>query len=553
MGPGAVRARLALLACALLAPAPLLAGCGAAGGGRGDAARLTGLAPREEPVAFDLLLRLPHRGRLQRTLAAIEDPASPRFRRFIGARSFGERFGMGSRRLRALERTLERAGLRIVEASPQRTELRVSASAGAVERLLGVRLGEYRDAAGERWRAPLGRALIPATLASSVSAVAGLDTRPRVRSLDVPAGGLTPPALERAYDVTPLHAAGILGQGETIAVISYSAYNSGDPAAFASHFGLRGPEPRVVKIDGGTTDTIEEGEPDLDIEAIRAIAPEARVLVYELSREVSQAPAIEAIVSEHAASVISDSWGRGCLQDVDPAERKQEEGAISSADAAGISVFVASGDSGAYDCQREDLGDHRLSVEWPGASAGVISVGGTRLYVSPEGGYLKEAAWEGALSSSGGGGGLAAGVARPAWQSAPGAQKALSAGKRGVPDVSADADPGTGWLVYAGEGQGGVGEAGGTSAATPFWAASMLLVEQYAAQQRVGSTGFVDPILYALSSAPQPYPPLHDVTFGGNRYYQAATGWDFATGLGSPDVWNLARDVVAYLKRHPRR
>ena len=56
-------------------------------------------------------------------------------------------------------------------------------------------------------------------------------------------------------------------------------------------------------------------------------------------------------------------------------------------------------------------------------------------------------------------------------------------------------------------------------------------------------------MLYAIASTPQAAPPFHDITVGTNRYYPATPGWDFATGLGSPDVTNLARDVLQYLQR----
>jgi kumamolisin len=78
----------------------------------------------------------------------------------------------------------------------------------------------------------------------------------------------------------------------------------------------------------------------------------------------------------------------------------------------------------------------------------------------------------------------------------------------------------------------------------------MLLIEQYARQHGIHRLGFVDPLLYALASSPQPFAPFHDVTLGTNRYFPATRGWDFATGLGSPDVYNLARDIVAYLRAH---
>jgi kumamolisin len=161
---------------------------------------------------------------------------------------------------------------------------------------------------------------------------------------------------------------------------------------------------------------------------------------------------------------------------------------------------------------------------------------------------VSESAWEDVLSGAGGGGGFTTGDARPSWQVGPGVNDAYSNGRRQLPDVSADADPGTGWVVYW---DGRFGEFGGTSAATPFWASSMVLIEQYAAANGVRRLGFVDPALYAVAYSRQPFPPFHDVTFGGNRFYQATPGWDPATGLGSPDVYNLARDMVAYLRGHP--
>jgi subtilase family serine protease len=136
-------------------------------------------------------------------------------------------------------------------------------------------------------------------------------------------------------------------------------------------------------------------------------------------------------------------------------------------------------------------------------------------------------------------------VARPGWQHGPGVNDIYANGHRQLPDVSADADPGTGWAAYV---NGNPVEIGGTSAATPFWAASMLLVDQYAVASGAGRLGFVDPVLYALAAGTQPYPPFHAITEGTNRFYRATAGWNPATGLGSPDVWNLARDVVAYLR-----
>ena len=80
----------------------------------------------------------------------------------------------------------------------------------------------------------------------------------------------------------------------------------------------------------------------------------------------------------------------------------------------------------------------------------------------------------------------------------------------------------------------------------------MLLIEQYAERHGVKKLGFVAPALYDIAQHQNAAAPsFHDVTIGGNRYYDCTPGWDYATGWGSPDVNNLARAVVDYLKSHP--
>jgi subtilase family serine protease len=400
--------------------------------------------------------------------------------------------------------------------------------------------------------------VIPRALAAAVSGVSGLSTRPVWRPEDVPADGLAPPDTGLAYDIAPLARQSILGQRQSVAIVALSDYDRSDPANFARQFNLTGPAPTVVDVDGGTTDTSGAQETDLDIEVIRSVAPAAHVLVYEAPDTQSGFDdIINRVIATHSATIVSDSWGQ-CSPDLAPGQQNEDQKVLAAAVRVGISIFVASGDNGAYDCQAGDLTDHRLTVDWPGASADAISVGGTRLYIAANGTYQREAGWEGTLSNSGGGGGLASGVPRPSWQTGPGVKNSFSTGQRQVPDVSANADPGTGWATYssgpAGSdgafSQGGPSEVGGTSAAAPFWSASMALVQQYAlsvgAKRRIG---FAAPMLYSLAAGGTPFPPFHDVTAGGNRFYQATPGWDYATGLGSPDVYNLARDAAAYLKR----
>lgn len=505
-------------------------------------------APAAQVVPFTLVLRLPGAALMQRDQAAAARSGSAGFGRVIGAVAFGRRYGLSTASLRRVIRVLRAGGVQVTDAYPQRTALAVRASVGAVQRLFAVRIEAGRGADGRAFRTVAGRALIPAALRGAVTGVLGLDTRPRWHTADVPGGGLTSATVARAYDLDRLRGQGITGQGERVAVISFSDLDHGDPAVFANRFHLAGPGPRYVSVQGGTGDLSGFNEANLDIDVIRSTAPGAQILFYEADgSSAGFAAVLNQIVQDHSADVVSFSWGQ-CEAAVDPTERAADRAAVASARAAGISVFSASGDFGAYDCQDGDLTDHSLSVDWPAASPDVVAVGGTRLNLRADGSYAGESAWSDTLSLRGSGGGFAATDPRPAWQAAPGVLGSYSTGARELPDVAADADAGTGWDFYA---AGHYGEAGGTSAAAPFWAAATVLMAQYAARHGVPRLGFIDPMLYALAGGHPRRPPFHDITRGTNRFYPAGPGWDPATGLGSPDVYNLARDAVDYLRRHP--
>jgi kumamolisin len=219
-----------------------------------------------------------------------------------------------------------------------------------------------------------------------------------------------------------------------------------------------------------------------------------------------------------------------------------------------MTVFVAAGDAGAFGCQRFDLADHRLTATWPADDPNVVSVGGTLLSVRSDGSYLSETGWEDLLQAAGGGGGLNPIDPRPGYQQGPGVDNRFSDGKRQFPDVSAAADPDSGFFAVTPNPQTGRPEpnvVGGTSAATPFWAASMVLIQQFAKHRGVNKLGFVNPLLYRIAASSRGQGAFHDVTLGGNRFHSCTPGWDYSTGLGSPDVGRLARAIVAQLKATP--
>src|SRR5947209_14550653 len=226
----------------------------------------------------------------------------------------------------------------------------------------------------------------------------------------------------------------------------------------------------------------------------------------------------------------------------------------------GISFFAASGDSGAYDCN-----DSNLAVDSPSSDPYVTSVGGTNLQLNA-GTYGSESVWSNANDTqrspkgSGGGGGISNTFLQPSWQTGLGVINANSSGApcnapngqycREVPDVSAAADPTTGYAMFctvtnAGCPSNGWITVGGTSASAPLWAGSAALINQYLLSKGKTVIGYANPALYSVFNAQQPLSPFHDVTSGTNLFYPGGSGYDMASGLGSPDINNIAQDLAS--------
>lgn len=522
-----------------------------------------GPTPANEQVYFTISLHLPGKADMDAYIAGLSVPGSASYGRYLDAAQFGARFGLPDLELHRVVAWLQDAGLS-TEPMPQRTSVAVRGTAGEVNRLLGITLADRRRADGARYHVALGTPRVPIDVQPDVATVLGLNTEPVQRPAfggmymsGVPSPGLTSSTVSRAYEIDALHAAGFNGDGLSVAILSFDTFTPGDVTTFDQRVGLSaGPTVQRVSLPGGPQAPGDgTGEVALDIMTIRSIAPHAQIINYEGPNTINGNVAIVSrIVADGKAQVISDSWG-ACENRSDPDSMAAEEQELAAAFARGISIFVASGDDGAYDCRSANIWDDPFkrdinpSVDWPSASASVIAVGGTFLTTRDDGTYVDEAGWEDPLSGAGGGGGLSRTVQRPSWQQGNGVDNSKSDGMRQVPDVAGPADPTSGFFViYTDPDQDTqvAGEVGGTSAAAPFWAASMLLTEQVAHNEGVAALGPLGPVLYAVAA--QHPEVFHDVLRGGNLLFDAGPGWDYSTGLGTPRVAPLARAIVDYVK-----
>jgi subtilase family serine protease len=524
-----------------------------------------GPTPADEQVSFSVSLHLPAADAMTTYVAGLTQPGSASYHKYLSPPEFGAKFGLSDGEVGRVVNWLSEAGL-AATAAPQRTSITVDGTAGEVNALLGITLADRESAAGVRYHVPLGEPRIPSELKSSVDTVVGLDTEPlqhpalgNIDMSGVPNPGITPSLVATAYEISPLHDAGFLGDGLNIAIVSFDTFTPEDVPVFDAQMGITGaPQVQKVTLPGGPdTPGSGTGEVALDIQVIRGIAPHAQITSYEgANTSDGLVPIISRIVADGKAKIVSSSWGT-CENRNSRSAMQAEQQELAAAVATGISYFSSSGDDAAYDCRRVHVSDNAMErditpgVDWPAASANVIAVGGTFLTTREDGTYYEEAGWEEPLGGSGSGGGLSKFQQRPSWQQGAGVDNAQTNGMRQVPDVAGPADPSSGFVViYTDPDQGRVSsKVGGTSAAAPFWASSMLLTQQYAASQGIAQLGPLGPVLYQVAAQQQPGAVFHDVVRGGNLLYQSGSGWDYATGLGSPRVAPLAQAIVNFLKQ----
>lgn len=332
--------------------------------------------------------------------------------------------------------------------------------------------------------------------------------------------GYTPNQIRHAYGVDQLTSSGI---GQTIAIVD--AYGSPtiqtDLNVFCQQYGLTAatlqiayPQGKPSKTDGGWA-----LETALDVEWAHALAPGAKILLV-VSKSASFADLLAAVdyAVNSGATTVSMSWGGS--------EFSGETTYDSHFSASGVTFFAASGDNG-------------TGTIWPSSSPSVVAVGGTSLFLDSAGNLAQpEVAW------SGSGGGVSTYETEPAYQSS-----SQSTGKRGIPDVSYNADPNTGVPVYSSTrymGAKGWFTVGGTSAGAPQWASLAAIVNS----MRATPLNSANAALYSLGTS-NTASYFRDIVSGCNSTNTssltcAAAGYDFVTGLGSPRTDQLVPALVTY-------
>ena len=397
----------------------------------------------------------------------------------------------------------------------------------------------------------------PAGLRGEVATVGRISSFGQVRAEGVPVGGLGPGGFADAYDLRPLWNRGDLGQGQTIVFFEVDGYSPADLAAYDARFGLPAAPSPLPHI--GPLNLKPAGESDMDIQAAHAIAPQARLVYVNLTsfggKNASAAAtfqrAFSTVARDYPGAIWSMSLGQ-CEDIFSPTDLAAADGAVAAAERAGTTAFAASGDEGGLECLGVHQQDARIparGISFPGDLPAVTSVGGTTLALTPAGQYLGETAWTEPLLSQGSTGGPSVLFPAPPWQRAPGVASQYADGTscgsrrllpggagrgrgRRAADRRRDPDPRP--VAQVGRnlaGHAGVGRDHRADEPVPHRA-------------RRPPAGFVNPLLYRLARGSPPYRPFHEVTAGTNDFYPAGPGYNMVTGLGTPDAWNLVRDLA---------
>lgn len=513
-----------------------------------------GQAPQSTLLHLSIGLALQHPQALDALLAVQANPASALYHHYLTPQAFKILFGPQQATVDAIVTYLHKQGLHVESVASNNLFITASGTAATVEKAFNTTLNQYQ-LNGRLVYAPAANPSVPDEFAPAIQTVGGLDNvahyhplgwqRKVLRRIGSGLQGYTPSEIRTAYNLNPLLNAGADGSGQTVALFELDGYNPADIQTYRTRYHLGVGKYSNVLI-GGASNVQGAGSSEvaLDMEMLSAFAPGAAQKVYIGPNSVAGVNVTyNQIVTDDVANVVSTSWGE-CERASGRAELQALDNIFKQGATQGQSFFAASGDSGAYDCQNADL-----TVDEPAADPYVIGVGGTTLYTGDGGTYGKETSW-GTLSGSqkAGGGGISEYFPRPAYQH----NLSPINPYRLVPDVSANADPKTGYEIYCTGVSplctGGL-KVGGTSAAASLWAAIAADTNQYLIMQHTMPLGHANATFYTIADTARPFVAFHDITVGNNRYYPAHVGYDLATGLGTPDAWNLARDAAMLFSR----
>jgi pseudomonalisin len=467
---------------------------------------------------------------------------------------FDSRFAPSAKTVNAI-RSWAKTRQLTTSVSVNRELVRLSGSSPAIARALRTGFATFTSPKTGNYFAATSTAHLPSSFASQVTAVLGLSSlskvavpQPAVRSatdlsklkaaatatgvlstLGLSAPSLAYPASYGPKDFWSMYdaPAAQTGNGQELAIITEGDVSQPkkDLATFEAQNGLPTVTWNQINVGTPSTDTSGDDEWDLDSQYSTGFAPGVSQLNVYVGPSLSDADILSTVnrwVTDDQSKQGSFSAGECDLLADASGFTTGLDTVLKQADAQGQTLFSSSGDTGSQCAAVTGVNGVPAGVpdtSYPASSPYGIGVGGTSV-LSPTG--PSEIAWYA------GGGGLSPIEPAATFQSATKLLGEAPLATRGVPDVSLDADPESGYNVVV---SGTVETIGGTSASTPSWQGIWARAEG----AHGGSLGFAGPVLYST----EPVTAFNDVEIGANGLYTAGPGYDLTTGLGTPDIAKL--------------
>jgi len=470
---------------------------------------------------------------------------------------------------------LKDQGFDVTHIAPNHTSVYASATVAQVSKSLDVQMARVsRD--GITYNAARTAPSLPSNVGDGVHAIVGLQpfrhayknsrmrppsngnraslgseneetestSTPKTRSFETPRAAPAPTTnianappylvqeILKAYNGEAL---GLTGAGQTIAILIDTFPADADLKKFWKVNRLPESLNRIEKINVRKVKLpAMEGEETLDTEWTSGIAPDAKIRIYAcgslgfVDLDLALDQIIADLPNEPGMRQLSISLGLGeTFMGSADGEVATENQKFLMLAAAGVNVFVSTGDAGSNPDDTGHSSDGPLQAEFQSTSPHVVAVGGTSLTLNSAGAAGSELGW------TDGGGGKSIFFSRPPSQSGTGVPAGT---ERLVPDVSSVADPGTGALIIF---QNKVEQIGGTSWSAPTWAAFCALMNEARTKAGKQPLPFLNPLIYPVMSSGS----FRDITKGSNGAFNAGIGYDLVTGIGVPDLKVLTEEL----------
>src|SRR5580658_1913283 len=397
-------------------------------------ARKIGPADPKERITVTVVLR---RGSAPSAFPSVErlGATAPMERHHLSREEFAARHGASPDDISKVRAFAKQYGLQVVEQSPERRSVFLAGTVEAFSKAFSVQLNRYQRAKGT-YRCRTGTLQIPAELDGIIEGVFGLDNRPQAQAhfrirknpavkvrAQAAGASYTPLVVAQAYDFP----GGTDGTGQCVGILELGGgYNSADLANYFKGLGISSPKITVVPVDGGSNSPTgdpngPDGEVELDIEVVGAIAPAAQIAMYfttNTDQGVLDALTTAVHDTTNRPSIISISWG-GPESSWTQQALNSFSAACQDAATMGVTVLAASGDNGS----RDGSANNKPTVDFPAPSPYVLGCGGTMLTLSGTN-ITGEVGWNELASDEGAtGGGVSGFFALPTYQQTAGVPK----------------------------------------------------------------------------------------------------------------------------------